>query len=175
VGLERFHTGDEKLMHRALAYFGKASVAEDLPTWFGQYNGRQTIETGIKETKQVFYLHRLKVRSEPAIYLQEAMTIFAANFDRLATVWIEQNSEPNENQLQIGKMGIKRQVQVAAHTSAKVIQNSEGTVLRFSSASAFAGKQLFFQAKNSSPRPNYLLSLVTILALIAQRLRKYQI
>jgi hypothetical protein len=36
--------------------------------------------------KQIFYLHRLKVRSEPAIYLQEAMTIFAANFIRWATV-----------------------------------------------------------------------------------------
>jgi len=78
VGLERFHTGDKKLKHSALAYFGNSPVTEDLPAWFGTYNGRQTIKAGIKETKQVFFLHRLKVRSEPAIYLQEAMTIFAA-------------------------------------------------------------------------------------------------
>jgi hypothetical protein len=52
-------------------------VTTDLPAWFGQYNARQTIEAGIKETKQVFTLHRLKVRSEPAIFLQEALTLFA--------------------------------------------------------------------------------------------------
>jgi len=36
----------------------------------------------------------------------------------------------------------KTQVQVAAHVSAKVIRNSEGRLLRFSSNSAFAGKVL---------------------------------
>jgi hypothetical protein len=36
----------------------------------------------------------------------------------------------------------------------------------FSSASAFAGKQLFFRAQ----RPDYFLLLFTILALIAQKL-----
>src|SRR5664279_3440798 len=86
----------------------------------------QTIEAGIKEGKQVFYLHKIKVRSEPAIYLQEAMTIFAANFIRWAAIWIEQHTQPDKNQFEIRKMGIKRQVQVAAHTSAKVILNSEG-------------------------------------------------
>ena len=171
VGLERFHTGDKKLKHSALAYFGNTPVAQDLPAWFCTYNGRQTIEAGIKETKQVFYLHRLKVRSEPAIYLQEAMTIFAANFIRLATVWIEQNSVRSDSQLQIGKMGVKRQVQVAAHSSAKVIRNSEGMLLRFSSASSLAGKSLQFRASACPIRPNYFLSLFTILALIVQKLR----
>ena len=71
-------------------------MTTDLPAWFGRYNARQTIEAGIKETKQVFYLNRLKVRSEPAIYLQEAMTIFAANFIRWAAVWIEQHAVPGE-------------------------------------------------------------------------------
>ena len=129
-------------------------MTEDLPTWFGQYNGRQTIEAGIKESKQVFYLHRLKVRSEPAIYLQEAMTIFAANFIRWAIVWIEQNSEHNENQLQLGKMGIKRQVQVAAHTSAKVIQNSNGKLLKFSPASSLAGPAVASISGFQSPDPS---------------------
>ena len=166
IALERFYTGKTQ-KHSALAHFGNTPVTDNLPAWFGKYNARQTIEAGIKETKQVFYLHRLKVRSEPAIYLQEAMTIFAANFIRWANVWIEQHAEQNENTLFVGKMGIKKQVQVAANTSAKVIQNSEGMLLRFSSASAFAGKQLFFRAQ----RPKYFLSLFTILALIAQKLR----
>jgi hypothetical protein len=170
IALERFYTGQTQ-KHSALAHFGNTPVTTDLPAWFGKYNARQTIEAGIKETKQVFYLNRLKVRSEPAIYLQEAMTIFAANFIRWATVWIEQHIVLNENTLPIGKMGIKKQVQVAANTSAKVIQNSEGMLLRFSSASAFAGKQLFIRSSGNPLRQNYFMPFFAIRALIAQKLR----
>jgi len=99
----------------------------------------------------------LKVRAEPAIYLLDAMTICAANFIRWATVWIEQNSEQNENQFQVRKMGIKRQVQVAGHTSAKVILNSKGMLLRFSPASSLAGESLQFRTAISPDHPNYLL------------------
>lgn len=153
VGLERFYTGETQ-KHSALAHFGPTSTTIDLPAWFGKYNARQTIEAGIKETKQVFYLHRLKVRSEPAIYLQEALTVFAANFIRWATVWIEAKAEQDEHTLPVAKLGIKRQVQVAANTSAKVIRNSEGILLRFAPASVFAGKQLFFRGYGKSVRIN---------------------
>lgn len=170
IALERFYTGQTQ-KHSALAHFGETSVTNDLPAWFGQYNARQTIEAGIKEAKQVFYLHRLKVRSEPAIYLQEAMTIFAANFIRWATIWINQHAEQNEHTLPLVKMGIKKQVQVAAHTSATVIQNSEGMLLKFSPVSAFAGKQLFFPTQTRVLPQNYFSSFFTFLALIAQKLR----
>lgn len=170
IALERFYTGQTQ-KHSALAHFGATPVTTDLLAWFGKYNARQTIEAGIKETKQVFYLHRLKVRSEPAIYLQEAMTIFAANFIRWATIWIDQHVEQNENTLPLTKMGIKKQVQVAAHTSAKVIQNSEGMLLKFSPVSAFAGKHLYFPAQTRVLQQNYFSSFFTILALIAQKLR----
>lgn len=178
IALERFYTGQTHTVpasfrekHSALAHFGVTPVTTDLIAWFGKYNARQTIEAGIKETKQVFYLNRLKVRSEPAIYLQEVMTIFAANFIRWATVWIDQHVEQDETTLSLGKMGIKKQVQVAAHTSAKVIQNSEGMLLKFSPVSAFAGKQLFFPAQTRVRQQNYFSSFFTILALIAQKLR----
>jgi len=170
IALERFYTGQTQ-KHSALAHFGETAVTTDLPAWFDHYNARQTIEAGIKETKQVFYLHRLKVRSEPAIYLQEAMTIFAANFIRWAALWIDQHVEQNESTLPLAKMGIKKQVQVAAHTSAKVIQNSEGMLLKFSPVSAFAGKQLFFPAQTRVQQQNYFSSFFTILTLIAQKLR----
>jgi hypothetical protein len=170
TALERFYTGKTQ-KHSALAHFGSTPVTTGLPTWFGKYNARQTIEAGIKETKQVFYLNRLKVRSEPAIYLQEVMTIFAANFIRWATVWIEQHADQDENTLPVGEMGIKKQVQVAANTSAKVIQNSDGMLLRFSPASVFAGKQLFFRAARKPPRSTHFLPFFTILDLIAQKLR----
>ena len=170
IALERFYTGQTQ-KYSALAHFGATAVTTDLLAWFGKYNARQTIEAGIKETKQVFYLNRLKVRSEPAIFLQEAMTIFAANFIRWATVWIDQHAEQAENTLPLGRMGIKKQVQVAANTSAKVIQTSDGMLLRFSPVSAFAGKQLFFPAQTRVLRQNYFSSFFTILALIAQKLR----
>jgi hypothetical protein len=170
IALERFYTGKTQ-KHSALAHFGETAMTTDLPAWFDQYNARQTIEAGIKEAKQVFYLHRLKVRSEPAIYLQEAMTIFAANFIRWATVWIDQHAEQNEHTLFLTKMGIKKQVQVAAQTSAKVIQDSEGMLLMFSPVSAFAGKQLYFPAQTRVRQQNYFSLFFTILALIAQKLR----
>lgn len=170
VALERFYTGKIQ-KHSALAHFGDTPVATDLPAWFNHYNARQTIEAGIKETKQVFYLNHLKVRSEPAIYLQEALTIFAANFIRWATAWIAQHALPGENVLPLSKMGVKKQVQVMANTSATVIQNSGGMLLRFSPASAFAGKQLFFPAPSRSFWRIYFLPFFTILSLIAQKLR----
>jgi hypothetical protein len=170
IALERFYTGKTQ-KHSALAHFGSTPVTTHLPAWFTRYNARQTIEAGIKETKQVFYLHRLKVRSEPAIFLQEAMTIFAANFIRWATLWIDQHIEQNENTLSLTKMGIKKQVQVAAHTSARVIQTSEGMLLRFSPVSAFAGKQLFFPAPTRVRYHKYFSSFFTIPALLAQKLR----
>jgi len=149
VALERFYTGKTQ-KHSALAHFGDTPVTSDLSAWFKRYNARQTIEAGIKETKQVFYLNRLKVRSEPAIYLQEAMTIFAANFIRWATAWIKQHALPSENSLPLSKMGVKKQVQVVANTSATVIHHSGSMLLTFSPASAFAGKSLFFPAPNRS-------------------------
>jgi hypothetical protein len=99
------------------------------------------------------------------------MTIFAANFIRWSAVWIKQRAKPAKDQLQIEKMGIKRQVQVLAHTSAKVIQISGGMLLRFSPASSLAGKSLQFRALKKPVRLNYFLPLFTFLAMIAQRLR----
>lgn len=141
IALERFHTG-KKLKHSALLHFGSDPVTENLPAWFAHYNGRQTIEAGIKEAKQVFFLHRIKVRSEPAIYLQEAFVIFAANFIRWAANWMLTQAQPVENALPIEKLGIKRQVQVGAHVSARVVRNSEGVLLMFNPQSVFAGKVL---------------------------------
>jgi hypothetical protein len=162
IALERFYTGS-KLKHSALFHFGRDPVTENLTAWFDHYNGRQTIEAGIKEAKQVFYLHRIKVRSEPAIYLQEAFVMFAANFIRWAAHWMLTQAEPVENALAIEKLGIKRQVQVGAHVSARVVRNSEGMLLMFSPHSAFAGKVLALKpvtlsGGSSSPliQPNFL-------------------
>src|SRR5256885_12657816 len=151
VALERFYTG-KTLKHSALFHFGSQPVTEDLPGWFEQYNGRQTIEAGIKESKQVFYLHHLKVRCEPAIYLQEAFVMFAANFIRWASHWLEDQTQSAANALNVRKLGVKRQGQVAAHVSAQVIRESAGKLLKFSEQSAFAGQVLSIADEYLSPQ-----------------------
>jgi hypothetical protein len=153
VAVERFHTG-KTIKHSALFHFGDDPVTDDLGGWFEYYNGRQTIEAGIKEGKQVFYLHRIKVRSEPAIYLQECFVLFAANFIRWASHWVTSQAQIDENALDINRLGIKRQVKVAAHVSASVVRDSEGMLLKFSPHSAFAGKVLRLSSGAKSP-PTY--------------------
>src|SRR5438067_1781760 len=151
VALARFYTG-KTLKESALVHFGVHQVAEHLLAWFERYNGRQTIEAGIKESKQVFYLHHLKVRCEPAIYLQEAFVLFAANFIRWAAHWLQAQAHPGENALNVRKLGVKRQVHVAAHVSAQVIQDSGAKLLKFSEQSAFAGQVLCIAGDHPSPQ-----------------------
>jgi hypothetical protein len=139
VGLERFRDG-ERVKHSTLLHYGATAVTQDLPAWFNFYSRRQTIEAGIKESKQVFHLHRLKVRSEAAIYLQENFVLFAANFIRWANAWLM--GLAGTETLEVERLGVKTLVHVAAHTSAQVVQNSEGKLLRFSEQSVFAGKEL---------------------------------
>ena len=87
VALERFHTGQAQ-RHATLIHFGRDPVTTDLPGWFHRYNARQLIEAGIKEGKNVFAMHHLKVRAAPAIFLQEHFAVFAANFVRWAARWL---------------------------------------------------------------------------------------
>jgi hypothetical protein len=152
VALERFYTGKTR-KHSALFHFGADPVTQNLSGWFEQYNGRQIIEAGIKESKHVFYLHHLKVRSEPAIYLQECFVVFDANFIRLAAHWLADQIQPAENALNVGKLSVKRQVQVAAHVSAQVIRSSEGKLLKFSEHSVFAGQVLKIAGNPTAPSP----------------------
>lgn len=141
VGLQYF-TRESKTKYSALLHFGCDAVAQDLPGWFRFYNHRQTIEAGIKESKHVFYIHRIKVRSIPAICLQDGFVACAANFIRWARFWLH-NQQPAPSTLQaLPMLSLKKLVQVAAHTSASVISNSDGKLLRFSDQSVFAGKEL---------------------------------
>ncbi|HUE98597.1 MAG TPA: hypothetical protein VMN99_05045 [Anaerolineales bacterium] len=63
------------------------------------------------------------------------------------------------------------QAEALVRSAATLIQNSGGMLLKFSHASAFAGKQLFFLAPNRSLWRNCFLPLFTFLSLIAQKLR----
>ena len=140
VALERFWVGD-KQKHATLLHFGTDPVTADLTTWFNRYNARQTIEAGIKEGKGVFEMHHLKVRSAPALYLQEQVAVFAANFVRWAAHWLATQCP----QLPAGwrdttQPMVKEQVKVGAHTSAWVHWQEQGCLLRFTDHSVFAGR-----------------------------------
>lgn len=154
AAVERFYTG-KTIKHSALFHFGDDPVTGNLCGWFEHYNGRQTIEAGIKEGKQVFYLHRIKVRSEPAIYLQECFVLFAANFIRWATHWMATQAQTDDNALDVSRLGIKRQVKVAAHVSASVVRDAEGMLLKFSPHSAFSGKVLRLSSGVKPPLAKY--------------------
>ena len=142
VALERFHTGQTQ-RHTTLIHFGCDPVTTDLPGWFQRYNARQLIEAGIKEGKNIFAMHHLMVRSAPAIFLQEQLAVFAANFVRWAARWLTelcpQISSVWHNSAQLK---VKQQVKVAAHTSAWVNWQDQGCLLMFTDHSLFAGRSL---------------------------------
>ena len=142
VALERFYTGQTQ-RHGTLIHFGPTSVTTDLPAWFRRYNARQLIEAGIKEGKNVFAMHHLKVRSAPAIFLQEHLAVFAANFVRWAARWLTQQCPQIPSGWQnTAQPKVKEQVKVAAHTSAWVDWQDQGCLLRFTDHSLFAGRSL---------------------------------
>jgi len=142
LALQRFHTG-QTLRHGVLLHFGNDAVSADLPGWFDFYNGRQTIEAGIKEGKAVFQMHHLKVRTAPALWLQEQFAAFAANFVRWAAHWLStQCYQEPELWLDPVATSIKTLVQVAAHTPADVAWLPGGCLLRFTAESLYAGRTI---------------------------------
>ncbi len=139
VALAKYQTGNS-VRRATLLHYGQTDVVSDLDGWFHMYNGRQTIEAGIKEGKNVFQMHHLKVRSPQALLLQEHMACFAANFVRFAAHWLVSESQPAA----IPTESIKEMVQVGAHTSAWVYRQGDVWLLRFTEQSCYAGRSLQF-------------------------------
>lgn len=125
LALERFYTGD-KLRHSTLLHFGTDDVTSDPEGWFSFYNGRQTIEAGIKECKSVFHLKHMHVRSESGILIQELFALFVANFVRWAAHWLNQSHPDDESPLTSERPRVKELVRVAANTSARVTRHPDG-------------------------------------------------
>jgi hypothetical protein len=144
VALERFQTGDKE-RHGVLLHYGEERVTSDLGGWFTFYNGRQTIEAGVKEGKNVFQMHHLKVRSAAGLVIQEEFAAFAANFVRWAAAWLHEICPDAPAPFDRPQASVKQMVRVAANTSAWVIWQPQGCLLRFTELSAFAGVQLVIQ------------------------------
>lgn len=148
VALERFQTGDEE-RYGVLLHYGEESVTTDLRGWFTFYNGRQTIEAGVKEGKNVFQMHHLKVRSSAGLVIQEEFAAFAANFVRWAAAWLHETCPEAPAPFDRPQASVKQMVRIAANTSAWVIWQPQGCLLRFTELSAFAGVE--FEIRDSAP------------------------
>jgi hypothetical protein len=101
-----------------------------------------TIEAGIKETNVVFKAHPLKLRSRGGIALQEQFTLFAANFVHWAAVWLKEQVSCSTRRFDDALTRVKSMVRVAANTSAWVVADREGLLVRFDDTGAYPGVEL---------------------------------
>jgi hypothetical protein len=94
-------------------------------------------------------MHHLKVRSPAGLVIQEEFAVFAANFVRWAAAWLCQTCPEAPTPFNQARPNIKQLVRVAANTSAWVIWQPEGCLLRFTDLSAFAGVELRVRDTNA--------------------------
>ena len=135
--LVRYHV-PEKMLHTALLYYDDVPPPP-LPEWFAQYNGRQTIEAGIKESKGVFTLKRHLVRSPIGMQLQEQFALFGANFARWAAAWIKDMLRQVNHRFAIALGQVKTLVRTASRARARWVRNDVGHTLIFDEDGPFAG------------------------------------
>jgi hypothetical protein len=141
MALERFHTPKEK-KHSALIVYRDDGQQFTLPAWFNFYNGRQTIEAGIKETNVVFKMHPLKIRSRGGIALQEQFVLFAANFVRFATVWLRERVSRSSPKFDDALTRVKALVRVGANTCAWVVGQRADLLVKFDDTGTYPGVEL---------------------------------
>ena len=150
LGYERFWQGTDqsqpKLAYSGMIHFGKHNVTANLPGWFHDYNARQTIEAANKESKQVFEVHHIKVRAQPAMRLQEHFALFAANFVRIAADWLaNQCPQVPDGWKESTHPAVKEQVKVGAHSFARIEWFGSDCLLRFAQRSVYAGRSLLIR------------------------------
>jgi hypothetical protein len=135
--LVRYHL-PEKTLHTALLYYDDVPPPP-LPEWFAQYNGRQTIEAGIKEGKGVFTLKRHLVRSPIGMQLQEQFALFGANFVRWAAAWVKDMLRQVNHRFAIALGQVKTLVRTVSRARARWVRNDVGHTLIFDEDGPFAG------------------------------------
>ena len=179
VALERFQTG-ETVRHGTLLHYGDDPVGSDLQGWFGCYNARQTIEAAIKETKGVFEMRHLKLRSKAGLTLAEAFAVLSANLVRFAADWLAEAGTTIPLPFVPGErpVSVKQMVRTAASTPAWVIsQPSRGVVVSFTDRSPYGGMDLaigcdgYFQPPLPLLKSLQILPPQTIRSPVAQYLR----
>lgn len=138
--LVRYHLPDET-RYTTLFYYDEAPPPA-LAAWFAGYNGRQTIEAGIKEEKAVFTLKRHLVRSPIGMQLQEQFALFGANFMRWAAAWVKDMLRQANANFVAALDQVKNLVRIASHTRARWVRNALGHTLVFDETGPFAGTMI---------------------------------
>jgi hypothetical protein len=138
--LVRYHLPDET-RYTTLFYYDEAPPPA-LPAWFAGYNGRQSIEAGIKEEKAVFTLKRHLVRSPIGMQLQEQFALFGANFVRWAAAWVRERLRQANANFVSALDQVKNLVRIASHTRARWVRNALGHTLVFDETGPFAGTMI---------------------------------
>lgn len=132
--------------YTTLVYYGE-TPPPPAPTWFRQYNARQTLEAGIKENKGVFSMRRPLVRSAIGMQLQEQFALFGANLVRWAAAWAREQLRSVPPALAQALREVKTLVRVLAHTRARLVESETGCALVFDAHSAFAGAMLLIRGQ----------------------------
>jgi len=135
--LVRYHLPDE-IRYTTLFHYDEGSPPPP-PEWFARYNGRQTIEAGIKETKSVFTLKRHLVRSPIGMQLQEQFALFGANLVRWAAAWVKDMLRQVNRNFTVALDQVKTLVQIASRARARWVRNRLGHTLIFDENGPFAG------------------------------------
>jgi hypothetical protein len=138
--LVRYYLPDE-LRHTVLFYYGDTPPPA-LPAWFAGYNGRQTIEAGIKEGKGVFTLKRHLVRSPYGMQIQEQFALFGANFVRWAAAWVKDCLREANRRFTTALDQVKTLVKTVSRARARWVRNARGHTLIFDENGPFAGTVL---------------------------------
>jgi hypothetical protein len=135
--LVRYHLPEE-IRYTTLFYYDQ-SAPPPLPEWFARYNGRQTIEAGIKETKSVFTLKRHLVRSPIGMQIQEQFALFAANLVRWAAAWVKDMLRQANHNFTVALDQVKTLVHIASRARARWVRNRLGHTLILDDNGPFAG------------------------------------
>lgn len=98
------------------------------------YNGRQTIEAGIKESKGVFASRHLPTRHEAGIAVYQELVLLAQNLVR----WFRRLLGHHR----LVTAGIKEIVRVGANSRAVILSQDHGALLQFADESPWRGLRL---------------------------------
>ncbi len=84
----------------------------------------------------------IKMRSRGGIALQEQFALFAANFVRLAMVWLRERVSCSSQRFDEALTRVRAMVRVGANTSAWVVGQHADLLVRFDDTGAYPGVEL---------------------------------
>jgi hypothetical protein len=148
VGLERFGLG-HSVEYATLICYRDDPALPDLPSWFQEYNGRQTIEAGNKEMKGTFKVQHLMSHSLAGIQLQVLFAGLAPNLVRWSSAWLRAQVAAPTPKVTALLASVKTMVRIGANSPANVQRLSHGTSLHFAPSSALPGVVLYLSGQRA--------------------------